>query len=141
VKDWQALTQWALARRAFRRTPPRQQVLDVFTRHHLPMTAAEVHRRLKNRRINLASVYRALSFFSRLGVLTSVDHVREGRRYELSDAHRSHHHHLICQGCGTIQDFEGCFLGEFERRARKEKRFRILRHELRFFGLCQACAA
>lgn len=141
MKDPQALTQWALARRAFRRTPPRQQVLDVFSRDHLPMTAAEVHQRLKNRRINLASVYRAINFFCRLGMLVAVDHVPEGHRYELSDEHRSHHHHLICQACGTIQDFEGCFLQGFERRIRREKRFRITRHELRFFGLCQGCAA
>jgi Fur family ferric uptake transcriptional regulator len=131
----------ALARGTFRRTGPRQQVLEVFTRHHLPMTVAEVHRRLRDRRINLVSVYRAIRLYCRVGILAAADQVPEGRRYELSDEHRAHHHHLICEECGTIQDFEGCFLEEFERRVRRQKKFRVLRHELRFFGLCEACVS
>jgi Fur family ferric uptake transcriptional regulator len=129
------------AQRKIRRTGPRRQVLDVFTQHHVPMTVAEVHGRLQDRRINLVSVYRAIHLFRRLGILTAVDHVSDGQRYELSDDHRAHHHHLICQGCGTIQDFEDCILQEFEKRIRRKTKFRILRHELRFFGVCRACAA
>jgi Fur family ferric uptake transcriptional regulator len=130
-----------LAERQVRRTTPRQQVLDAFLSTHLPMTVAEVHRRLRNRRINLVSVYRAIHLFCRLGMLTAVDQVAEGRRYELSDDHRAHHHHLICERCGDIQDFEECSLDTLERRIRRRMEFRITRHELRFFGLCHSCAA
>ena len=141
METLRARLQQALARRGIRRTAPRQEVLEVFQGHHLPMGAAEVHRRLRDRRVNLVSVYRAIHLFCRLGILVEVDHVREGKRYELSDDHRAHHHHLICQGCGTTQDFEACFLQEFERRISRRAKFHITRHELRFFGLCRACAS
>lgn len=131
----------ALARHGLRTTTPRQQVLDVFTAHHLPMTVAEVHRRLRDKRVNLASAYRAVHLYCRLGILTAVDHVPEGQRYELSDDHREHHHHLICEQCGNIQDFEECSLDALVRRVRRRMDFRITRHELRFFGLCHDCAA
>ena len=129
-----------IPRDAFRQTLPRQQVLEVFTRHPLPMTVAEVHRRLQDRRINRASVYRAIHLFCRLGILTTAGHIAEGRRFELSDNHRAHHHHLICERCGGVIDFEECALGAFERRIRQQTRFQVRRHELQFFGLCWTCS-
>ena len=70
----------------YSQTEPRRLVLEVFLDDDKPMTPATVHKRLPSRNINLASVYRAIELFCRLGILTEVDHVSEGRRYELSDA-------------------------------------------------------
>jgi Fur family ferric uptake transcriptional regulator len=118
---------------------PRTQVLDVFARHLEPLTVAEVHARLQDSRINLASVYRAIHFFGKIGVLIAADHVAGGRRFELSDEHRPHHHHLICDSCGKVEDFEECALGPIERRIRRQTAFRVRRHELQFYGVCGAC--
>jgi Fur family ferric uptake transcriptional regulator len=120
-------------------TGPRQRVLGVFLKYSKPLTAAEAHRRLARKNVNLASVYRTIGLFCRLGILTQVDQVAEGRRYELSDEYREHHHHLICRGCAKIEDFEGCFLEDFEQRIRQQARFMVARHELRFLGLCRGC--
>jgi Fur family ferric uptake transcriptional regulator len=130
----------ALVGQGFSLTEPRRQVLDVFLRESKPVTASEVHRRISKRGADLASVYRTIELFCRMGVLTEVDHTPQGRRYELSDEYREHHHHLICRGCGKIQDFEDCFLEEFEKVIRRKARFRVTRHDLKFFGLCRACA-
>jgi Fur family transcriptional regulator, ferric uptake regulator len=124
----------------FRRTTPREQVLQVFAGQPKPLTAGEVHRRLRDRDINLASVYRAIELFCRLGILVTAGHGSQGRQYELSDAHRSHHHRLICEGCGRVTDFEDCFLEEFVQKIRARADFRVRRHELQFYGLCAACA-
>jgi Fur family ferric uptake transcriptional regulator len=131
----------AVAHSGVRRTVPRQQVLDVFTRQSQPLTAAEVHQRLRDRRINLASVYRAIHLFCRLGVLSAAEHVEGGQRFELSDRHRAHHHHLICESCGRIEDFEGCFLAGLERKILQHASFRVRRHELQFYGVCGRCQA
>jgi Fur family ferric uptake transcriptional regulator len=114
-------------------------VLEVFLNDQRPLTPAAVHEQLPNSNINLASVYRTIELFCRLGVLTEVDHVPEGRRYELSDDYREHHHHLICGNCGKTEDFEDCEMEEIERLIRKRFHFQVTRHELRFLGLCRRC--
>jgi Fur family ferric uptake transcriptional regulator len=136
-----SIAQLKFDRRAFRQTTPRQEVLRAFVEHSEPMTVAEVHSRLRDRRINLASVYRAVHLFRQLGILTAVDHVAEGQRFELSDRHRPHHHHLICESCGRTEDFEGCFLGDLERKILQRTQFRVRRHELQFYGVCGRCRA
>jgi Fur family transcriptional regulator, ferric uptake regulator len=128
-----------LTSQGFSLTAPRRQVLDAFFNESKPLTAAEVHRRISEFGHDLVSVYRAIELFCRLGVLTEVDHVPEGRRYELSDAYREHHHHLICGNCGKTEDFEDCEMAEIERLIRKRFHFQVTRHELRFLGLCQRC--
>jgi Fur family ferric uptake transcriptional regulator len=140
VKKASDIIQRRVVDQGYSKTEPRRLVLEVFLNDERPLTPAVVHGRLPDRRINLASVYRAIDLFCRLGVLMEVDHVSEGRRYELSDEYREHHHHLICRGCGKIQDFEDCFLEEFEKVIRRKAGFRVTRHDLKFFGLCRACA-
>ena len=123
----------------YSQTKPRRQVLEVFLQNDKPLTPAAVHKRLAGHRINLASVYRAIELFCRVRVLAEVDHVQEGRRYELSDEYRGHHHHLICDGCGNTEDFEDCEMDDLERLIRKRFHFKVRRHDLRFIGLCRSC--
>jgi Fur family ferric uptake transcriptional regulator len=120
-------------------TNPRRQVLEVFLGHDKPLTPAAAHKRLADRKINLASVYRAIELFRHKGVLSEVDHVQEGKRYELSDKYRGHHHHLICDGCGNTQDFEDCEMENLEKMIQRRFHFKVTRHDLRFAGLCQRC--
>jgi Fur family ferric uptake transcriptional regulator len=139
VKKASEIIQRRVVRQGFSKTGPRRLVLEVFLNDQRPLTPAAVHKQLPNRNINLASVYRAIDLFCRLGVLTEVDHVPEGRRYELSDDYREHHHHLICRSCGKTEDFEDCEMEQIERLIKKRFHFQVTRHELRFLGLCQRC--
>jgi Fur family ferric uptake transcriptional regulator len=139
VKKASEIIQRRVVGQGFNKTGPRRLVLEVFLNDHRPLTPAAVHKQLPNRNINLTSVYRTIDLFCRLGVLTEVDHVPEGRRYELSDDYREHHHHLICRGCGKTEDFEDCEMEQIERLIRKRFHFQVTRHELRFLGLCRRC--
>jgi Fur family ferric uptake transcriptional regulator len=139
VKKSSDIIQRTLVAEGFNQTEPRRLVLDVFLNEEEPLTPAAVHRRLPDRSINLASVYRAIELFCRLGVLAEVDHVAEGKRYELSDDYREHHHHLICQQCGKTEDFEDCEMEEIEKLIRRRFRFKVMRHDLRFIGVCSRC--
>ena len=131
----------ALLGKGLRWTEPRRQVARVFSRERRPLTIAEVYRRLDKKHAHLASVYRAVEALCSLGILTKVDQVDEGQRYELSDQYQKHHHHLICQACGQVEDFEDCFAADIEDRIKKLKKFRVVKHEMRFLGVCQACAS
>ena len=139
MKKASSIIERKLVGQGFSRTHPRRLILEVFLNDDKPLTPAAVHHQLPDRSINLASVYRAIELYCLLGVLTEVDHVSEGRRYELSDEYRDHHHHLICRDCGKTQDFEGCGMEAVERLIRRRFRFKVTRHELRFIGLCQRC--
>jgi Fur family ferric uptake transcriptional regulator len=135
-----------LARRGLRLTGPRRAVLDALAGSRVPLTVAEIHARLGPRRANIVSVYRALHLLVRLGLARATDETREGWRYELHEQFTGHHHHLICQGCGRIEDLHGCVLADqvleaLARSLRRSRQFQLTEHELRLFGLCRACAA
>jgi len=143
-RDFRAAVTALLADRGYRTTAPRRQVLDVLVASGTPLSAAAIHRGLENRRINLASVYRTIHVLLRLEVLRVIDAIGGEKRFELTDSLTAHHHHLICQDCGRIEDLEGCPLEEralraVNRRVRRSRRFRIVQHELRLIGACADC--
>jgi Fur family ferric uptake transcriptional regulator len=123
----------------FRWTRPRQQVIEIFSRHDQPFTIQDVFGKLGGKKTDLVSVYRSVNLFLKHGVLVTVDSVAEGKRYELSDEYRSHHHHVICQACGEVKDIHDCGLEKLEAGIAKETGFKILRHDLKFMGLCRRC--
>ena len=97
------------------------------------------HQRLEEIRdrcpgVGLVTVYRTLDLLSGLGMVRRLD-LGDGPRYELAE---DHHHHLICEGCGSVAEFEQCPLdpgrlpwvwGDFEVRA----------HSLEVYGTCADC--
>ncbi len=140
-----------LARGGERLTNPRRAVVDVLAASRVPLTVAEIHAQLSGPRPHLASVYRTVHLLVRMRLARPTDSVRPGdaargsRRYELAEQFTGHHHHLICQGCGRIEDLEGCVLADaaltqLTRYARRARHFQVSEHEVRLFGLCQRCA-
>jgi Fe2+ or Zn2+ uptake regulation protein len=130
----------SLAESGGRWTRARERVLEAFSSERRPLTPRDVHRRTGGR-MSAASVYRNIGLLRELGLLVAVDRVGEGERYELSDKHRDHHHHVICDRCGAVEDLDGCLLKPLERQVRKDTRYRITRHMLNLYGLCPSCAA
>ena len=115
----------------YKATPQRLAVLEA--------VAAEQHQSLEGirarcPRVGMVTVYRTLGLLSGLGLVRRLD-LGDGPRYELAE---DHHHHLICEGCGGITEFERCPLdlrglpevgGDFEVRA----------HSLEVYGTCSDC--
>jgi Fe2+ or Zn2+ uptake regulation protein len=58
-------------------------------------------------RIDLAqsSAYRNLAVLERAGVVHRVVTADDHARYELAEELTEHHHHLICDACGAVDDF------------------------------------
>jgi Fur family peroxide stress response transcriptional regulator len=52
--------------------------------------------------LSLATIYKALDALVRLGVVTEVSVVGEGKRY---DANLDRHHHLVCTRCKSVIDY------------------------------------
>jgi Fe2+ or Zn2+ uptake regulation protein len=134
-----------LARRGFRLTRPRRAVMDVLVRGTAPLSAAEIHRRLRGGRANLVSVYSTVHLLLDLGLLRIAHTCRGTRRFELSEAFTGHDHHLVCQRCGLAEGLAGCLLDQavmraLHRQVRRSRRFQVTDHDLKLLGLCARCA-
>ncbi len=142
--DSRAMLPTLLASRGIRLTRPRRAVLDVLADARHPMSVAEIHARLRGRDVNLGSVYRTIALLCRLDVMQLADASRGTQRFELSERLIGHHHHVVCQRCGDVQDVDGCVLAKpvlarLERRIRRAMRFKVMGHDLRLYGLCGPC--
>ncbi len=119
-------------------TSTRVALLDTLHEAGHPMTALELRSNIKN--IDLVTVYRGLRSFLQHGLVREV-HLKNGpARYESAES--QHHHHLVCTGCGVIDELPSCEVSELESQALKHsKRFTsISEHSLEFFGSCRACS-
>lgn len=119
-------------------TVPRTSVLDVFQSSKKPLSADDVIGKLENQDINDVTVYRTLSLFERLGILRKIDLRKTSVFYELTDYH---HHHIICEECGDLEDFEICIDKNTMHKIKDQsQKFKIISdHSLEFFGICNQC--
>ena len=123
-------------------TLPRLKILDVFQKgSQRHMTAEDVFRVLLEERsdIGLATVYRVLTQFEQAGILER-SHFESGKAvYELNEG--THHDHLVCTGCGKVEEF---YDPEIERRQQmisKDKGWILQDHAMSLYGLCANCAS
>ena len=115
----------------YKATPQRLAVLAAI--------AAEQHQSLEGIRarcpeVGMVTVYRTLDLFSELGLVRRLD-LGGGPRYELAE---DHHHHLICEGCGSVTEFEQCPLDP-RRLPRVGRGFEVRAHSLEVYGTCSDC--
>ena len=125
-------------------TPQRKVVLEVFLdNENAHLSAEDVRGMLRDRDsdIGLATVYRALELMCDLGILQKMDFGDGCSRYELNltepNAHQ--HHHLVCRGCGKVFEFSDDLMDELEDTIAEKCKFKILDHQVKFFGYCEEC--
>jgi Fur family ferric uptake transcriptional regulator len=136
----------AMASRGLRLTGPRQAVVDVLVEQAAPLSVAEIRDHLKGRRANLVSIYRAVNLLCGLGLLRVVDTAKGKQRFELAEQFTGHHHHLVCEVCGSVEDLDGCLLEDdalnaIRQRVRRLRNFRLTGHDLKLVGVCRQCDA
>lgn len=128
----------ALKARGLRATRHRIALVGTLATANTPKTAEEIRDRMEE--IDLVTVYRNLQALTRAGITREVRFKDAAIRYEL--AGDSHHHHVVCTGCGVVDELDECDVAPIERKAlTTSKRFAsIEEHALEFFGTCRACA-
>lgn len=93
-----------------------------------------------------SSAYRNLGVLEDAGVVERIVTRDEYARYELTeDLTANHHHHLVCDRCGAVDDFQ--LPGELEqaltislRSAAMSAGFALSHHRLDLVGLCARCS-
>ena len=123
-------------------TLPRLKILEVFQTSDIRhLTAEDVYKHLltEGSDIGLATVYRVLMQFEQAGILTR-SHFESGKSvFELNEG--KHHDHLVCTGCGRVEEF---YDPEIERRQQmisKDKGWILQDHAMSLYGLCADCAS
>lgn len=101
---------------------------------------AEQHQRLEGimarcPEVGMVTVYRTLDLFGELGLVRRLD-LGDGARYELAD---DHHHHLICEECGTVAEFEQCPLDLRRLPPQLGSGFEVRAHSVEVYGRCSEC--
>ena len=130
---------YILRERGFRVTPTRLAILNIFSSDCKPITAEYIYEKLKNKNINLVTIYRTLTSFEKVGILKRIDLHKESIYYELGDRH---HHHIVCTDCGDVESFDKCGVkGLSKNILNKSSKFRTInQHSLEFFGVCKSCS-
>ncbi|WP_246576901.1 Fur family transcriptional regulator [Actinospica durhamensis] len=106
------------------------------------VSAQQLHDRLRHRgdSVGLTTVYRTLQSLAETGM---VDVVRtdEGEAVYRRCSSGTHHHHLVCRGCGTAVEVEGPAVEAWAGKVAAEHGFIEVEHTLEIFGTCANCAA
>jgi len=105
------------------------------------VTAQELWEQMRPTRPRLgrATVFRTLESLSEAGLARRLE--RDGHVYAYVACRPTHHHHLACRVCGTVEEIGEELVTEISRRARQQMGFEIEDARLDFYGVCRACTA
>ena len=133
----------------FRMTLPRQEIFDVLSRTDEHLSAEDIYLRVHSKYpgVGLTTVYRTLELLANMGLIRRFDFGDGRGRYQFIEGPKGkvHHHHLVCNNCGRVIDYnefiddEKELFDKAEHGLSKKYNFKILDHELTFFGLCNKC--
>ncbi len=115
-------------------TPGRLELLKILWLEPKPVTAAYLGKKLKS--LNPVTLYRALEYLISSKIVREIDFRHGHTHYELN-IFRNHHHHLVCTGCGIVEDVP-CGVNL---KIKKPSIFKVIDdHAMEFFGICRRCA-
>lgn len=123
-------------------TPNRRAVVDVLAAAEGPITLPEILD--SDRSLAQSSTYRSLGVLVDAGVVRRLVHGGDRAHYELAEQLTEHHHHLVCDECGTVVDVtlptrvESTMDRTFSAAAGQHG-FVASRHAIDIYGLCAEC--
>ena len=136
---------WAadrLADAGYRTGGARRELLELMGAQPCALSALEIEDRLAAgpRRVSRASVYRILEQLEEIGLVQRVEVGAGITRYEPVRVDHDHHHHLVCDTCGSLQPFTDEALERAVARASERVDLEVSEHEIVLHGTCRDCA-
>jgi Fur family ferric uptake transcriptional regulator len=130
-----------LREQGHRLTPQRLLVLQIVGGGDGHMGVDEVFRRAREAYpyMDIATVYRTLHLFKRLGVVTEVA-IGDRLHYELTDP-TGKHHHMVCRVCHGAYNLSPHYLEEFRETLLAEFGFEPDLEHFAVTGVCSKCRA
>jgi Fur family ferric uptake transcriptional regulator len=94
--------------------------------------------RREDRRVSVATVYRTMKLLAEGGLAVARNFGDGQTRYEVA-AGRSHHDHLVCVGCGNIEEFAEPDIEARQAAVALRHGFEVNHHRLELYGRCSRC--
>lgn len=122
-----------------RATPARIAILKFLEKTRQPVDVNTVFGEINSEGVKTdpATVFRIVNKLMEKGLVIQIQFQDKKARYEL--AKRGHHHHLVCENCGKIEDVSTQAIPALEKEIQQKHSFLVKRHSLEFFGLCVDC--
>ena len=92
-------------------TNGRRRVVEAISDASAPLSVSEIQHAV-GPEVPLSTLYRIVSDLVDARVLVKLEFSEGFARFELDEELAAHHHHLVCQTCGSVVDLE---LDELER--------------------------
>jgi Fur family ferric uptake transcriptional regulator len=121
-------------------TVPRVKILQILENakpQHI--SAEDVYQRLSSlgEDVGLATVYRVLTQFETAGLVHRHRFDGDQALFELNEG--THHDHIMCVKCGTIEEFVDEIIEERQKAIAERLGFDITDHTLYLYGICSKC--
>lgn len=125
--------------RGVRLTPQRLLILNAVSQGSGHMDVDEVFRKARESYpyIDIATVYRTLHLFRRMGVVTEVA-IGDRLHFEITDPDAPHHH-MVCRPCGGAYDLAPDYLDQFRNTLTEEFDFEPDLDNFTVTGVCSTC--
>ena len=138
LKDQLVAFEQACREKDLRLTPQRLEIFRELAGAHDHPSAEILHQRLLKRMptLSLDTVYRTLGTLAQNGLISRVETVESQARFEVAD---ERHHHLICEKCKEIIDFQWQEIDGAELPQEIASWGKINRKNLVVYGICQKC--
>jgi Fur family peroxide stress response transcriptional regulator len=124
----------------YKRSRQREKILELLRGTGIHPTASWIYDKLKSEfpDLSLGTIYRNLNILMEQGLIRKIDF---GSTFDRYDANTSQHYHFICERCGSISDLEIPIDDELNKRAELNTKYKVNRHRIEFYGLCDRCAS
>lgn len=91
------------------------------------------------KRMGLATIYRTMELFEKIGVVLRITMEKSPAQYELIVHDQLSHHHLICLECGMVQEISDSLAADFKARIEDETGFEVNEKPMKIYGYCRKC--
>ncbi len=140
--SWAARAQRVLAENRHHSGAARQALVELLDTQTCALSAIEIEDALRagGRPVGRASIYRILDELERLHLVQRLQVGQAMARYEPIRAGEGHHHHLVCDSCGTVMPFTDTDLEDAISKLSRRVPMRVAEHEIVLHGSCEDCS-
>jgi Fur family ferric uptake transcriptional regulator len=140
--SWAARAQRVLAQNKHHTGAARRALLELLDSQTCALSAIEIEDALRvgDRPVGRASIYRILDELERLHLVQKLQVGQTMARYEPVRIGAGHHHHLVCDNCGTVMPFTDNELESAIKKLSRRVPMRVAEHEIVLHGACKDCS-
>jgi Fur family ferric uptake transcriptional regulator len=139
--DWAGRANRVLTQHKHQSGAARQAIVELLDSQSCALSAIEIEDTLRagERPVGRASIYRILDELERLHLVQKFQ-LGPMARYEPIRTGDGHHHHLVCDSCGTVTPFTDNALETVIAKLSRRVPMHVADHEIVLHGSCEDCS-